>query len=62
MIPELQNDNYLDAKIERVSARQTETFEVAVGSETAFMLSVKACCEAYRAEVVARAAVPGLSH
>jgi hypothetical protein len=26
--PELQNDNYLDAKIERVSARQTETPEV----------------------------------
>ena len=26
--PERQNDNYLDAKIERVSARQTETPEV----------------------------------
>jgi hypothetical protein len=28
MIPELQNDNYLDAKIERVSARQIESLEV----------------------------------
>jgi hypothetical protein len=28
MIPEFQNDNYLDAKIERVSARQIETLEV----------------------------------
>ena len=26
--PEPQNDNYLDAKIERVSARQTETPEM----------------------------------
>ena len=60
MIPELQNDNYLDAKIERVSARQIETLEVLWNHDT-FMLWAKARWEAHRAQVAVRVAVVGLS-